>query len=457
MLRLAFAALRRDFAPVLPAAPLLRGDPIPLLYCKGCRYAPSPMTQTADKIHRHLLACLTRPVPADTAAACDALSAAEWQELRDIARIQRISALFHTRLHRFEGGHPQMPPTLREELATGFRERTMHNLFLFAEFRKIAEALQARDIPVVVLKGMHLAAAVYGEIGMREMEDMDILVPRDRLQAAADTLGALGYVSKEPLDVEFWAQKQHHLPRLRNASNTVVEVHWSVTWPGDSRALSDLEDLWTRAQPLTIAGCEVLGLSPEDLLLHLCIHASFQHMFYTGLRPICDLDATIRCYQAEMDWRLVCRLARQRQWQTGVRLMLHLTQHCLHTRIPILVWQELQPAQDEAALAAAYRMLWTIDSDVSALPRNLATLWNRPNLLLRIWDLLKALVPNRFKIAKEYGLSARSPLVWLYVPRYKIDLLRKHSKAFRQLQRSDPATREMALNKSTLMDWLYQD
>ncbi len=415
------------------------------------------MTPTSSHLHKHLLACLTRPVPAGTVAACDALSVTEWQELRAMARIQRISALLHSRLHRFAGGHPHMPPAVREELTAGFQACTMRNLFLFAEFRTVAEALQACNIPVIVLKGMHLAAAVYGAIGMREMDDMDILVPRDRLQAAADALADIGYGSQEPLDVEFWARKQHHLPRLRNASHTVVEVHWNVTWPGDAQALSDPQGLWARAQPLTIAGCEVLGLAPEDLLLHLCIHASFQHMFYTGLRPVCDLDATIRCYQAEMDWRLVCQLARQRKWQTGVRLMLHLTQRCLHTPIPDLVWQELQPARDEAALAAAYRMLWTIDSDISALPRNLATLWNRPNLLLRMWDLARALLPNRFKIAKEYGLSAHSPLIWLYVPRYKIALLRKHFQAFRQLQQSDPETREMALNKSTLMDWLYQD
>ncbi len=415
------------------------------------------MTPAAHTIRRLLLACLTRPVPTGTVAACDALSEAEWQTLRDNARIQRISALLHNRMHKFEGGPPHMPPALRAELATGFQERTMRNLFLFAEFRKLAEALQARNVPVIVLKGMHLAAAVYGEIGMREMDDIDILVPRDQLQAAADVLAEIGYVSKEPLDVEFWAQKQHHLPRLRNASNTVVEVHWNVTWPGDSHALADPAGLWERAQPLTIASCEVLGLSPEDLLLHLCIHASFQHMFYTGLRPACDLDATIRCYQAEMDWSLVCQSARQWKWQTGVRLMLHLTQRCLQTPIPNLVWQELQPAQDAAALTAAYRMLWAIDSDISALPRNLATLWNRPNLLLRMWDLLRALMPNRFKIAKEYGLAAHSPLIGLYVPRYTLDLLRKHFKAFRQLQQSDPETREMALNKSTLMAWLYQD
>ncbi len=415
------------------------------------------MTQTPNLIHKHLLACLTRPVPADAATVCAALNATEWQTLYEMARTQRVSALLHSRLHKFKGGHPSMPPALREELATGFQERTLRNLFLFAEFRTIAEALQARNIPVIVLKGMHLAAAVYGEIGMREMDDIDILVPRDRLQAAADALTEIGYASKEPLDVTFWAQKQHHLPRLRNESNTVVEVHWNVTWPSDSYALSDLEGLWERAQPLIIAGCQALGLAPEDLLLHLCIHASFQHMFYTGLRPVCDLDATVRCYAAEMDWSLVCRLAQQQKWQTGVRLMLHLTQRCLQTPLPRLVWRELQPAQDEAALDAAYRMLWTIDSDVSALPRNLATFWNRPNLWLRMRDLARVLAPNRFKIAKEYGLSAHSPRIWLYALRYLIDLIRKHFKAFRQLQQSDPETRAMSLNKSILMDWLYQD
>lgn len=415
------------------------------------------MTLTSQSLQELLLSCLTRPVPSGTAEACGELTEADWQQMRETARIQRISSLLHSRLHKFPSGHPHMPPSDREEMANGYQERTLRNLFLFSEFRKLAEALQARQVPVVALKGMHLAAAVYGEIGMREMDDIDILVPKDRLHAAAEALVEIGYESKEPLDVDFWAQKQHHLPRMINQSNTVVEVHWNVTWPGDAQALTDLEGLWDRAQPLTIAGCEVLGLSPEDLLLHLCIHASFQHMFYTGLRPACDLDAMVRCYQGEMDWNLVCQLARQCKWQTGVRLMLHLTEKCLGTSIPKNLWQELGPAQDKEALAAAYRMLWTIDSEVSALPRNLATLWNRPNLALRIWDIARALIPNRLKIAKEYGLAAGSPLVWLFAPRYKMDLIRKHYKAVRQLQKSDPETRAMALNKSTLMDWLHQD
>lgn len=415
------------------------------------------MTPNTSRLQTLLLDCLTRPLPDSAPADCERLTAAAWEELREIARIQRVSALLHSRVHRFPGGHPSAPTAVRKELTEWFQQRTMRNLFLFAEFRKLAEALQERQVPVMALKGMHLAAAVYSEIGMREMDDIDILVPRSDLRKAADTLTELGYASREPLEVEFWAERQHHLPRMLNENNTVVEVHWNITWPGNVQALSDPRDLWDRAQAVSIAGCEAKGLGPEDLILHLCIHASYQHMFYTGLRPACDLDATIRCYQSEIDWSLLCQLARDCHWQHGVRLMLRLTQRCLGTRIPESVWRELLPPDDHSALDAAYRMLWTIDSDVSALPRNLAAMWNRPNLLLRLRDLFRTLLPNRFRIAKEFGLSANSPWIWLHFPRYKMALLLRHYHAVRKLQQSDPETRAMALNKSTLMDWLYPE
>lgn len=70
------------------------------------------MTHTSNEIHSLLLNCLTYPVPLGTAEACSALVEAEWQELQEIARIQRISALLHSRLHRFDGGHPDIPPSL---------------------------------------------------------------------------------------------------------------------------------------------------------------------------------------------------------------------------------------------------------------------------------------------------------------------------------------------------------
>lgn len=415
------------------------------------------MSDAPHPLHSLLLDCLRQNPSALADDDLARLSQADWERLRDMARVQRISALLHSRVRTLPRIHAAMPADIRQDLAAAYQERTMRNLFLSSELQQITKALQAESIPVMVLKGMHLIADVYAEVGMREMDDIDLLVPRAALQPAADILQSLGYASKEPLDIPQWSADVHHLPRMLNRNNTVVEVHWNITWPRDQYSLSDLDSLWERARPLRIADVEVWGLSREDLLLHLCIHASFQHMFYTGLRPSCDIAAAIQAYRTELDWSQVVARACQWEWHTGVYLVLRLAQACLDSEVPAATLSALKPARDDEAFQAAYTMLWTIESDVSALPRNLARLWHRTSRAEKVLDVLRALTPSRARVAKEYRLAAGSSLIWLHYPRYIRDLLQRHYTAWRQLQQSDPEVRAMALSKSVLMDWLYQD
>ena len=56
-------------------------------------------------------------------------------------------------------------------------------------------------------------------------------------------------------------------------------------------------------------------LSPEDLLLHLCLHASFTHRFRVGLRACWDILETVNHYGQAIDWDLVVR--RAQAWGIG--------------------------------------------------------------------------------------------------------------------------------------------
>ncbi len=386
----------------------------------------------------------------------DAATPEDWGRIREIARTQRITANLYFRLRPL-ADRTAIPHDVLQDMAQAYQERTMRNLFLFSELRQLTNALHTASIPLLVLKGMHLAADVYGEVGLREMDDIDVLVPRESLQQTADIMVEMGYVSKEPIDIPRWSADEHHLPRMFSPHNTVVEVHWNITWPRDQYSLSDLDGLWDRARTLTIANVEVQGLSPEDLLLHLCVHAAYQHMFYTGLRPACDIAATVQAYRNELDWSQVVARARQWQWDPGVHLMLRLARECLEADIPAEVLRATGSAHSEEAFEAALFMLWNIESDVSALPRNLARMWHRSSRAQQVLDILRALMPIPTRVAKEYGLPASSSRVWWYYPRYMRDLIQRQYHAWRQLRQSDPAVRHMALSKSVLMDWLYDE
>jgi hypothetical protein len=55
--------------------------------------------------------------------------------------------------------------------------------------------------------------------------------------------------------------------------------------------------------PVQIAGCDSLTPSPEDLLLHLCPHISYQNRFAFGLPPSCDIAETISRFDSTLDWQ----------------------------------------------------------------------------------------------------------------------------------------------------------
>jgi hypothetical protein len=156
---------------------------------------------------------------------------------------------------------------------------------------------RGQGIKVVVLKGAHLAALVYPHLGCRTMADVDLLVPLGQLESARDELGALGYGTGKPREIEIRPGAAKHLDRLSNSFLPSVELHWtlvSATLP--LRVTPD--QLLQRAVPVSLAGVSTWVLSPEDCLLHQAVHLAAHRFSAHGLRPLCDLAATLRCHRA---------------------------------------------------------------------------------------------------------------------------------------------------------------
>src|SRR4030095_1722650 len=87
-----------------------------------------------------------------------------------------------------------------------------------------------------------------------------------------------------------------------------AELHWRLDPPGFPFRV-DVEALWRRAVPTRVADVDVLGLAPEDLILHLCTHVC-RHRFRSGLIALCDIAAVTAYYGDRIDWpRLEARAA----------------------------------------------------------------------------------------------------------------------------------------------------
>ena len=191
----------------------------------------------------------------------------------------------------------EMPRQIASTLQAFTKATLGRNLALTAELFRILRQLQAHRISAVPFKGPALAGAAYGNLAFRDFGDLDILVRRRDVPAAREILLSAGLSPYRRL-----SERQEEL-HLRHESafeflgnnGLVVELHWELTsWR--SFFPLDPESLWTRLEPVTVAGRTLYTLPANELLLYLCAHGA-KHQ-WQRLQWVCDIAE----YCQARDW-----------------------------------------------------------------------------------------------------------------------------------------------------------
>jgi len=345
-----------------------------------------------------------------------------------------------------------------DRLARLYYEQAALNGRRLAALGKILEACARVTIPVIVLKGAAIAERIYGNIALRPMQDLDLLVRRQDLEATDCLLRHLGYVPDESEQAREWygGDDHHHLSPYSSADGrVVVEVHRHIVTRTPTISIP-IEDLWQRARPLR--GVGALALCPEDLLLHLCLHVSLGHEFSFGLRPMCDISETIRYYGDRIDWEQVVQGAGQ--WGIGkyVYVTLRLARDLVNAAVPEQVLHSLRPeAFDRKVLLWATAQIFADERQPSPVSPNLAQLRGPKRLRAKGALLLTSAVPSPQVMARLYAVSANSNRIYLYYPVRWRDLLHRHGRAAWRLLRRDETTivlAEQENQKTALREWL---
>lgn len=416
-----------------------------------------------SKLHDQLFACLKAEWTAETSAGLTHLSDAEWEQLFALASQQGVSPVLWQRLQSY-GQQGRVPAALVQRMQERVYATTVRNLRLYHELGVILASLRERNIQVIVLKGAHLAATVYPNPALRYMNDIDLLFHPADVPAAVAVLQALGYQPAAPI---VWAKhlaSENHLPRFGKPDVVAgVEVHWAITPPNQVYTIA-LDEWWARATPVTLAGVTVLGLCPEDLLLHICEHATYHHQCLQRMRFLCDIDALVRHYGQALDWAQVQQRAQDYRWAKGVHLALLLAQQLLDTPVPSPVLQQLQATGFTAHLTAIAIEQSFADQTAAATLSNdfaqfsLASSWGEKAKIVgrRLW-----LPPET--IAHFYAVPRRSPKLYVYYLVHYKNLLMRYSAKLWQLWHKDHTLlntikSNVALNgrKAALNQWFEQ-
>lgn len=405
------------------------------------------------KMAELLVACLQWGDSSDPTSALRALEQEEWAALLALAVKQRMAPLLLQRLTQQQLTE-LVPEQVLAALRAAYQQTALHTMLESAAVRGIVHALAQRGVPVLLLKGLHLAHTVYDNLALRPMNDVDIMVRREHLAHAVEVVQALGYKSLQPFHIELDTEVSRHLTRFIREDGSCIEVHWNITTPHKFYTI-DPEELWARAVPVRVGGAEAWGLSPEDLLLHLCSHTSYQHLFAFGLRPSYDIALTIQHFENELDWETLCQRATRWQWQRGSYLALRLAKELVGARVPDSVLAALHPADfEEMIFQTARSQVLTDPAFAISMSRHVATAWTHHSLLYKARTIWQHIFIPRRTIAKRYVLAPTSPLIPLYYLVHFRDLLQRHGGHVVQLLRTDSTTNSLATQKHTLEQWL---
>lgn len=365
-----------------------------------------------------LLLTLLRPDPCGTGVAgFGELSGTDWDDLLRVAARHGVAPLLFHRLTTFHPGAP-VPAEVIRELRRSYLQNSGRNMHLYHELGKVLLRLRQDGIPVIALKGAHLAEVVYGNIALRPMGDADLLVKQKDLSRVQDLLVEEGYrASKE----ETFCSPEH-LPPYRKEGSTSIEIHFNIEGPPFSDRV-DVEKLFVRAQSSSIGGIETGTLCPEDLLLHLCMHASYHHGFENGIMPLFDISTTIEHYDRILDWEQVLR--RSKEWGVGkcVYLALSLAERIAGASIPEKLRMEMEVYRDGFnATEQAEELLFGTGTPIA---QNIAILYNKNGLRKKLIHLVNRAFPP-IKTIADMNSSINNPLslYLLYILRIKGLLIR---------------------------------
>ncbi len=351
------------------------------------------------------------------------ISTGDWEAIFELSLRHGVAPLLLFRLKE-KNLQFSIPREMLDKLTSVAVRTGLRNTKLYHELGNVLSGLRNTSIPAIVLKGAHLAELVYPNISLRPMDDVDLLVMRRDLKSVEKKLFEMDYVHLNSDASRVKTISPHHLTPFRKDGGSPIEVHWIL--PSMGSAEEDIELIWARSEEATVAGSQARVLSPEDLLLHVSIHASLHHRFGLGLRPLADVAAIVDRH-AELDWAKVRRYAAEWRSVTGVYLTLHLSKNMLGANIPDDVLKAMRPEDfDPILIEWAKEQIFTRNAelgDSSAISPRLAEFLGSGSFYGKLRELVRLAFPSRETIAGADGIPLRSWRLILFYPRHWRDIL----------------------------------
>lgn len=380
------------------------------------------------------------------------LSLENWLQAVSYASNQEVLALMSESWHNLacEAGIPHQAVHAAKAMLLRNRVRTARML---KGLGQILSEMNNAAMPVIVLKGAHLATMYYDDIGKRPMSDLDLLIKPDHLAEATGILQRLGYQPDPSNEAQAEIGKHFHFKHPENEIK--IELHWQVLAQEHFRQ-SPTDLIWYSAIPIMISGEPALGLPAEGLLPYFALHL-YNHRFVVPLRQVWD---TVVVLQKEaIDWKLILERAREWQIERSLAVLLHLSAELWGLKFPAAVSAFLDEFDlDEWGTIARKNIMDYQASDYAMTSPRFLKVWSHNSRgMSKVKLLLEGLFPSREWVSMRYRVAGHgAPLFAAYLRRL-IELPFDYGKVGWKLLRGQHGEWRRLNRQKAFLDWLDED
>jgi hypothetical protein len=249
-----------------------------------------------------------------------------WQLIRNVANHYRMSSTLFVAL-RTRGLINGLPKELCNPLSESYELTKDRNLRLRAQATEIINGLNSSGIEPILLKGIaHLFSNSIEHLQIREMADIDLMVPKKARGKAIQILTDLGY-KKIQCRMNYDDGHHHGAPMVRGREEAPIELH-SDPAPRHLSPMLPTEQAWLHSRPVDtkIIAARVLCLTHRVLLNVL--HSELAHDRYLhgliSLRDLHEFSWIGEMYAHELDWRTIADTMKRHGEAKILRAYFHL-------------------------------------------------------------------------------------------------------------------------------------
>lgn len=272
----------------------------------------------------------------------------DWEKLLNRSIAQGVTPLLHKHLRHKPEWWRGIPQFACDRLEKLYHHNVQRNGELQQELEAVLAILQEADIPVMLMKELHLLQAIYADPGLRPLGDLDLLVRREDFEAAKNLLGQAGYrpaLRRNPHKERYGFG--YHL--INPEKGIWIDLQWNLCqreWSSEAgrsgKFRPPIQQIWQRATAGLLLESRVWRKSWEDLLFHLCVHA--EGHWFGELIQLCDIAAVIQRCGRELDWPYLIETAQTTSTEASLYCPLRLVHEIWGVTIPEEVFKQLRPA-----------------------------------------------------------------------------------------------------------------